>query len=187
MVCPVYIYKARSREVYFPSGTTWYDIYSGQAIEGGQTLTVNAPYNRMPLYAAAGSILPMGEIIQNTTQNQKDLTIYVYEGQDGSFDLYEDEGTNYNYEKGAYSLIPFVYNNEDNTLTVGKRKGEFSNMNKVRNFRIIKVGKTQALGIDRVVFPKTIVYNGEAQTVSLHEPVRIWIKPVVAENEVAVE
>ncbi|MDR1527375.1 MAG: DUF5110 domain-containing protein [Dysgonamonadaceae bacterium] len=167
MVCPVYEYKARSREVYFPAGTTWYNIYSGQAIEGGQKLAVNAPYHRMPLFVAAGSILPIGEMIQNTTQNQRNLTIYVYGGKDGSFNLYEDEGTNYNYEKGVYSLIPFVYNDADKTLTIGERKGEFPSMNKTRYFRIVKVGKKQPTGIDRNVPGKLLLYNGQMQTVSI--------------------
>ncbi|GHV59126.1 alpha-xylosidase [Bacteroidia bacterium] len=161
MVCPVYEYKARSREVYFPAGTTWYNLYSGEAIHGGQKQTVDAPYHRMPLFVAAGSILPVGEIIQNTTQNQQDLTIYVYEGQDGSFNLYEDEGTNYNYEKGVYSLIPFAYDDKNKTLTIGERKGEFPSMNKIRNFRIIKVDKEQPAGIDKNAFGKTIVYDGK--------------------------
>ncbi|MDR2804042.1 MAG: DUF5110 domain-containing protein [Dysgonamonadaceae bacterium] len=167
MVCPVYEYKARSREVYFPAGVTWYDLYSGQAIEGGQKLEVEAPYQQMPLYAAAGSILPVGEIIQNTTQKQVNLTIYVYEGKDGSFNLYEDEGTNYNYEKGVYSVIPFVYNDTDKTLVIGDRKGEFPMMEKIRKFHIVKVGKERPVGIDEYSSGNTVVYTGQSQIVSL--------------------
>ncbi|GHV21129.1 alpha-xylosidase [Clostridia bacterium] len=167
MVCPVYTHKARSREVYFPAGAGWYDIYSGRQIEGGQSLTVEAPYDRMPLFAAAGTILPIGGIIQNTHQNQKDLTIYVYEGKDGSFNLYEDEGTNYNYEKGIYSLIPFSYKEADKTLTIGDRKGEFPRMNKIRNFHIVKVSQEHPAGIDDEVYGITVQYTGQGQTISL--------------------
>lgn len=168
MVCPVYEYRARNREVYFPTGTIWYDFYSGEAIEGGQKLTVAAPYHRMPLFAAAGSILPMGEVIQNTTQKQENLTVYVYEGKDGSFDLYEDEGTNYNYEKGVYSLIPFVYSQADKTLTIGERKGEFPGMDKIRTFRIVRVSREQPAGVDKNASGQTVLYDGQAQTVSLN-------------------
>jgi alpha-D-xyloside xylohydrolase len=153
--------------VYFPAGAGWYDLYSGKQIEGGQSLTVEAPYDRMPLFVAAGTILPMGGIIQHTQQNQKDLIIYIYEGKDGSFNLYEDEGTNYNYEKGIYSLIPFNYNEVDKTLTIGERKGEFPRMNKIRNFRIVKVSKDRPAGIDGEVSGITVEYTGQGQTVSL--------------------
>jgi alpha-D-xyloside xylohydrolase len=167
MVCPVYEYKARSREVYFPEGTDWYDLYSGRRIEGGQRITVEAPYERMPLFAPAGTILPVGETIRNTKLNQKDLTLYIYGGKDGSFSLYEDEGTNYNYEKGIYSLIPFNYNEADTTLTIGERKGKFPRMNKIRNFRIIKVNTDCPAGIDGEASGISILYDGRAQTVSL--------------------
>ncbi|MDR0863380.1 MAG: DUF5110 domain-containing protein [Candidatus Symbiothrix sp.] len=172
MACPVYKYKARSREVYFPAGTGWYNVYSGKYTEGGQKLRVDAPYDQMPLYAAAGSILPLGEIIQNTKENQKNLTLYVYEGKDGFFSLYEDEGTNYNYEKGIYTTIPFTYNEEEKTVTIGERNGTFMGMNKERNFHIVLVNKEKPTGIDREagelneLNEKIIVYNGQAQTVS---------------------
>jgi len=63
MVCPVYQYKAREREVYFPAGAGWYDLYSGKFTEGGKRLQAAAPYDRMPLFAAAGAILPVGQPI----------------------------------------------------------------------------------------------------------------------------
>jgi len=165
MVCPVYKYKAREREAYFPAGAGWYSIYSGQLTAGGQKLTVDAPYNRMPVYAAAGSILPVGDAIQNTTESQKDLTIFVYAGKDGKFTLYEDEGVNYNYEKGAYSTIPFTYNDKDKTLTIGKQAGEFAGMFHERVFRIVYVTPDKPCGIDAPQVNATVKYSGQEQTV----------------------
>jgi alpha-D-xyloside xylohydrolase len=167
MVCPVYKYKAREREVYFPAGADWYLVYSGQLTKGGQKLKVEAPYDRMPLYVAAGSILPMGDVIQSTTENQKDLTIFVYAGKDGKFTLYEDEGVNYNYEKGAYSTIPFTYNDKEKTLTVGKQIGEFSGMNRERTFRIVYVTPEKPCGIDAPQVNATIRYTREEQKLLL--------------------
>jgi len=167
MVCPVYQYKAREREVYFPEGAGWYSVYSGQFTGGGIKVKVKAPYDRMPVYAAAGSILPMGDVIQNTKENQIDLTIFVYAGKDGKFTLYEDEGVNYNYEKGAYSTIPFTYNDKDKTLTIGKRAGEFAGMNRERIFRVVYVTPEKPVGIDAPQINTTISYNREEQTVHL--------------------
>jgi len=58
MVCPVYEYEARNRNVYFPGNEGWYDVYSGSYIAGNQTISVDAPYERMPLlYVPAVSSL----------------------------------------------------------------------------------------------------------------------------------
>ena len=128
MVCPVYEYKARSREVYLPAGG-WYDFRTGAYVEGGRTVTAAAPYEHSPLYVRAGRIIPMGRDIEYTSQEQDGaLTVCVYTGADAEFSLYEDEGVNYDYEKGAFSRIPMRWNETDGTLTVGERAGEFCGM-----------------------------------------------------------
>jgi alpha-D-xyloside xylohydrolase len=141
MVNPVYTYKATSRKVYFPGNTAWYDFETGKYITGGQTLDVTAPYERIPLFIREGSILPVGEIIQSTKESQNDLTLYVYEGKNGEFTLYEDEGTNYNYEKGIFSTIRFNYNENTKTLTVGNRQGQYPGMSQTRKFTIKWISK----------------------------------------------
>jgi alpha-D-xyloside xylohydrolase len=158
MVCPVYTYGARQREVYFPAGSVWYDYYTGARIEGGQRLTVDAPYEHIPLFVRGGSILPVGPEMQFSDEKQPQvIDLYVFPGQDGRFNLYEDEGVNYNYEKGQYALIPFAYNEAEGTLTIGTRQGEFPGMLKERTFRVT-VGKQQ---------PVEVTYTGVAQTVKL--------------------
>lgn len=166
MICPVYEYKARSREVYFPAGSGWYSLYDGKYTEGGQQITVQAPYTRMPVYVAAGSIIPTGELIQNTKQPQKDLTLFVYAGKNGNFSLYEDEGTNYNYEKGKYSLISISYNDKTKTLTVGERKGDFNGMLKNRTIKIVYITKQKAGGMERSP-DKKINYSGKRIVLTL--------------------
>ena len=168
LVNPIYEYGARNREVYFPEGSTWYDLYTGDGRQGGQTLQVEAPYDRIPLYVRSGSIVPVGPEIQYTDEKPADvLTIYVYEGQDGSFTLYEDEGNNYNYEDGKYSNIPFSYNNADKTLTVGEREGGFENMLQQRRFVIVTVNKEHPKAFTYDAQGKTIAYDGTAQTIDL--------------------
>jgi alpha-D-xyloside xylohydrolase len=168
MVCPVYQYKARSREVYFPESAGWYNLYDGKFIAGGQKVTVDAPYDRMPIYVAAGSILPMGKVVQNTKQAQTDLTIYVYAGKNGSFSLYEDENLNYNYEKGNYSTIEFNYNDKTKTLTIGNRKGSFNGMIKERHFKIVMISPKNQAGIDDSRSNSTTVrYNARKIVIKL--------------------
>jgi len=169
MICPVYQYKARTRDVYFPKEAGWYNLYNGKYTTGGQKQTVDATYDRMPIYVAAGSILPMGKVIQNTTQAQTDLTLYVYAGKNGTFSLYEDENTNYNYEKDASATIKFTYDDKNKTLTVAERKGSFKGMAKERNIRIILVTENNAIGIDSPMKnEKTIHYTGSQISVNFN-------------------
>ena len=161
MICPVYKYKARTREVYFPENAGWYSLYDGKFNKGGNTQTVSSPYDRMPIYVPAGSILPVGQLIQNTTIPQTDLTIFVYAGKNGTFTLYEDENVNYNYEKGSFSRIQFSYNNDDKSLSISERKGNFKGMVKERNFHFILVEPQKPAGIDDTLQDlKSIHYTG---------------------------
>ena len=142
LVAPVYEYKARIREVTFPSACGWYDIYTGKYIKGGQRIDVAAPFEHIPLFVKEGSIIPVGPAIQYTDEKPADpVTLYVYTGRDCAFTLYEDEGINYNYEKGACSTIRFSYDNVAGNLIIGERKGEFGGMLKLRTFRIVWVSE----------------------------------------------
>ena len=134
MPCPVYEYEARSRQVYFPEGG-WYDFYTGEYILGGRRLTVDAPYERMPLYVREGSIVPIGPAIEWTGDNsQSHITFRVYAGKDADFTLYEDDGTTYAYEKGQYSTIEVHWHDASHTFTIDARKGSFPGMSPRRTF-----------------------------------------------------
>ncbi len=168
LVAPVYTYGAKNREVYFPEGATWYDFYTGAAVNGGQLLNVAAPYERIPLYARSGSIIPFGPAMQWSAEKPADLIdLYVYEGENGEFTLYEDEGLNYNYEKGQYAMIPFKWDNAASTLTIGDREGEFPGMLSSRRFNIVKVSPDNRVGYSRSNKGIEVTYDGKAQTVKL--------------------
>lgn len=168
MACPVYEYGARKRNVYFPATTGWYDFYSGKHLAGGQLLSVEAPYERMPLYVREGAIVPFGPDMQYTTEKQPvNIKIYVYAGKNGSFTLYEDEGVNYNYEKGKYSMIPFIYNDATRSLIIGTREGSFDGMLNKRTFEVVFVNKTNAVGIEKEIKGKTVSYEGSEIMIKL--------------------
>ncbi|MCX6255005.1 MAG: DUF5110 domain-containing protein [Bacteroidia bacterium] len=167
MVAPVYKYKARDREVYFPALCGWYDFYTGKFINGGQKQNVDAPYEKLPLYVREGTILPIGPEIQYTDEKPVDpVTLFVFTGKDCTFTLYEDEGTNYNYEKGACSTIKFSSNNESRTLTIGERKGEYNGMLKTRTFNAVWISREKPVPFDPGATPDTtITYDGNTVTV----------------------
>lgn len=167
LINPVTEYKARKREVYLPEGTGWYDFYNGKYFEGGQRINADAPYQRIPVYVREGAIIPFGPDLQYTSEKPADvITLYVYTGKDGDFTLYEDEGTNYNYEKGRYSTISIVYNQKEQSLTIGKRKGTFEGMLRRRTFKVIWVDKINGIGVDTdsKVF-RTVNYSGNVVTI----------------------
>ena len=100
-------------------------------------------------------------------QPASEITLYVYTGKDGAFTLYEDEGVNYNYEKGQYATIPFAYNDAEGTLVIGDRTGDFPGMLKERTFNVVKVSKDQPQPFDLKAKGTTVKYDGKAQTVKL--------------------
>ncbi|MDA3879527.1 MAG: DUF5110 domain-containing protein [Prolixibacteraceae bacterium] len=162
MACPVGEFKQRNREVYLPASNGWYDFYTGKYFEGGNRIIANAPIGRMPLYVKAGSIVPFGPQIQYTTQaTDGTLKVMVYTGANGSFELYEDEATNYDYENGEFATIPFAYNQEKGVLTIGQRNGKFDGMIKERNIEVYFVEKDKAAAFNLEAQPTQVVnYNG---------------------------
>ncbi len=169
MVCPVYTYKAREREVYLPENTNWYNAYTGAYLQGGQVINAKSPYEKMPLFVKAGSILPIGPAIQYTHEKlNAPLKIRVYAGEDGAFTLYEDEGINYNYEQGKYSTISFHWSEEKGILTIGERKGAFEGMPETREFEVILVnGETPSTFDFDQQKGKKVQYSGGELKVNL--------------------
>jgi alpha-D-xyloside xylohydrolase len=96
------------------------------------------------------------------------IHLYVYAGQNGSFQLYEDEGTNYNYEKGQYATIDITYDDATRTISFGARKGQFAGMLKNRRFNVVLVTKDspRALDLDSPE-GKIVSYTGKATKISL--------------------
>ena len=154
--------------MYLPNTTNWYDFWTGQLIEGGQSISADAPLDQVPLFVKAGSIVPMDKINQHTGEATADsLEIRIYKGADGSFNLYEDEGDNYNYEKGEFSVIPFDYNQQDQTLTIGDREGRYPGYIETRVFKIVVVNEDCGTGIPREQKGKIVPYNGSKTEVRL--------------------
>ncbi len=154
--------------VYLPQGNRWYDFWSNALYEGGQDIQRLCPIDIMPVFIKAGTILPFGPEVQYSAEKPWDaLEIRVYPGADGTFTLYEDEGDNYNYEKGQFSEIRFAWNEANHTLSIAPRKGSFKGMLQNRQFHIVLVGADSGAG-DKPMKPcKTVVYDGQAVEIQL--------------------
>ena len=148
--------ETKTASKYLPKGVLWYDFWTNKTYKGGQTVTLQTSLDRVPMFVRAGSILPLGPEMQYVGEKAWDhLEIRIYPGADGSFTLYEDEGDNYNYEKGVYATIPFTWNDKTSSLTVGSRQGSYPGMLASRQFTFILPDGTS----------KNVSYNGESLTI----------------------
>ena len=135
---------------YLPKDAKWYDFWTNKQYNGGQRVTIETTFDRVPMFVRAGSILPLGPEMQYVGEKSWDnLELRIYPGADGSFLLYEDEGDNYNYEKGAYSTIAFQWNDRTRTLTIADRQGSYPGMLQSRQFTLVLPdGKQQTVRYD---------------------------------------
>ena len=169
MAAPVLEQGAVARKIYLPDSPAWYDFWTGDKTQGGRETEAAAPLDRMPLFVRAGSILPLGPEIEYADEDPNGpIELRIYAGADGSFDLYEDSGDSYDYEKGQHAVIPLRWNDQTGTLTIGARQGSFPGMAATRQFRIVLV--TQNRGAGEGVSPtvdRQVTWNGAAQEVRL--------------------
>ncbi len=161
--------RPQTRSVYLPAETAWIDFWTGATYTGGQSITADAPIDKIPLLIKAGSVVPLGPFVQYATEKPADpLELRIYPGADGSFTLYEDENDNYNYEKGIYATITFQWNDAKKQLTIGPRNGSFPGMLTERQFQVVLVRPGHGTGIESTPQPdKVIKYTGEQQTIRL--------------------
>ncbi len=155
-------------DVYLPRGNKWYDFWDNSLYEGGQNIQRPCPIDVMPVFVKAGTILPFGPEVQYSSEKPwDDLEIRVYPGANGEFSFYEDEGDNYNYEKGKFSIIQFSWDETTHTLTIAPRKGDFNGMLVKRKFRVVLVGAGSGVGNLPMKPTKTVEYNGKGMKVIL--------------------
>ena len=171
LVAPIIQDHTNQRDVYLPADHKWVDFWTGETHEGGQTVTKKGNADIMPLYVKAGSIMPWGPDVQYSTEKAWDnLEVRVYPGADGKFVLYEDENDGYAYENGKYTEIPFTWDDQAQTLTIGKRTGEFDGMLTERTFKICKVTKYHGTGdLHATEYSAEVKYSGEEVTVVLND------------------
>ena len=160
--------EVKTTKVYLPSGVKWFDFWTGELKDGGQTIDREAPIDIIPLYVKAGSIIPFGPQVQYANEKIGPLTIRVYPGADASFIFYDDERDNYNYENGAYATIEMKWNDATQTLTLESQEGQYKGMPESREISIIKVKEHHGTGIPfGQQADKVIKYTGNKVEVKL--------------------
>jgi alpha-glucosidase/alpha-D-xyloside xylohydrolase len=117
LVAPVSEQGATSRDVYLPAGADWYNYWTKERYHGGQSITVNAPIDTLPLFVRAGSILPLGPPAANAELKQVIAKIQVWPGADADFALYQDDGETYGYEKTGGEVTKLHWEDQAQRLT----------------------------------------------------------------------
>lgn len=167
LVNPVLKQDVTQRSLYLPDAPRWYDFWTGTSVKGGQDIQAAAPLDLMPLYVRAGSILPMGPEIEYADQKPAGpIELRIYPGADGKFEIFSDEGDNYDYERGMHSIIPITWLDTDKTLTIGDRVGAYPGMPNEIKFHIVWVGPNHGVGEPENGKPDAIAtYMGSRITV----------------------
>lgn len=128
----------KSRNVYLPEGTKWTDFWTRKEHDGGQWIKAEAPIDKLPLFVRAGSIIPMGPVVQHTGEGRgDDIEINIYPGHGAQFTLYEDEGDSYRYEQDKCSRIELRWDDKRKKLIIGQRQGYYQGMPLVRTFNVV--------------------------------------------------
>ncbi len=170
LVSPVLQADATRRTLYLPDSPAWYDFWTGTSQQGGREIDAESPLDRIPLYVPAGSILPLGPEIEYADEKPAGpIELRIYGGADGKFDLYQDAGDSYEYENGAYSIIPLQWSQSTRTLTLGDRQGRYPEMPVSMQIKIVWVSGRHGAGLAPEANPdKTVEYTGKA--ISIQAP-----------------
>lgn len=179
MVCPVTspMYYApgdsllnnvsRSRGVYLPAGSSWFDLWTSKRYHGGQQIVSAAPIDHIPVFVKAGSIVPLGPVMQYADEMPgAPLEIRIYPGANGKFTVYEDDGNSYRYTKGSFCTYELLWNDKTSTLTIGARTGSYAGMQKERVLNIVLVKDNTASDLDEAK-GRIIAYTGAKKTIKL--------------------
>jgi alpha-glucosidase/alpha-D-xyloside xylohydrolase len=123
LVAPVVEKDATSRRLYLPQGT-WFDFWTEQRVAGGKEIERAVDLATTPLYVRGGAVIPMGPVKQYTDQpTDGPLSITVYPGADGSFDLFEDDGHSFEYRRGDWMGLSFKWNDASRRLSLSLTPG----------------------------------------------------------------
>ena len=163
LINPVTEPHATTRKVALPEHDGWVDFWTGRVYRGGQTITTDAPLDKVPIFVKQGSIVPLGPVVQSTSESKEPLEIRVYRGKDATFEWYEDAGDGYAYERGLRATVQLRWDEHRNTLSVGERSGTYPEMLRKRTLRIVLVTPGRGVGDEAAAtVDRSVVYEGRA-------------------------
>ncbi|MCX4368154.1 MAG: DUF5110 domain-containing protein [Duncaniella sp.] len=124
-------------KVWLPEGK-WYEMYTGAVLDGNKVYDRRFAIDEYGVYVKAGSILPMYDSsVRHLDRNDESITLAVYPGREGHFNIYEDAGNDGRYDK-EYALTPVTMTYKDgcHEIHIGERNGEYLDMPEKRRYKI---------------------------------------------------
>jgi len=168
LINPVTEPHATTRSIVLPGGEKWVDFWTGRSYQGGQTITADAPIDKLPIMVKEGSILPLGPVVQFASQQEDSMEIRVYGGKDATFEWYEDSGDGYDYEHGSRAIVHMRWNDKRHLLSLGERSGTFPGLLAKRTLKIVLVGPAHGVGDQTASeIDRSVIYDGHAMQVDL--------------------
>ena len=156
LVAPVVEKGATARPLYLPRGD-WFDFWTEEKVAGGREISRPVDLATIPLYARAGSIIPLGPIKQYTSERvDGPLTLVIYPGADTTFSLYEDDGSTFDHRRGEWMKIQMAWNERNRQLILQLAKGSRMLPPLRRNIEVRVVGEKA---------PRQIVFEGRPVTI----------------------
>ena len=139
--------------VWLPEGNDWFEWNTGTLLKGGQTMNRSFSLLEYPVYVKAGSIIPLYDKVKNLNMNNEEITVAVFPGEKGSFNMYEDNGNSKNYAtEYATTALSSESKNQDLVVKIGIRKGHYSDMPANRQFKVKVYGSA---------VPESVTVNGQ--------------------------
>jgi alpha-D-xyloside xylohydrolase len=146
LVAPVTQPGATTREVYLPQAPAWYDFWTGARVPASGTIQAAAPLERIPVFVRAGSIVPLGPVVENADAQPDSLELRVYPGADGDFEWYSDAGDTYDYQNGLYRTVRIHWDDSARTLTLSDSNQHFPGMPHRVHIRLVVVKDAHGAG-----------------------------------------
>lgn len=134
--------KVVNQSVWFPKGSDWYSLFTGNKYEGGKSATVSCPLEEAPVFVKGGWPLPMQPYTERMASAPlTTLVVRCYPGNEGSnntYSLYEDDGLTMEYVEGKYATTDMTYKKEEETVTVSIQpvQGSYNGQPQKRAYRI---------------------------------------------------
>lgn len=155
LVAPVLEPAMSKISVYLPETEGgWYDFRDNSYASNNGWYETGVSIENIPAFVRAGSIIPLSpELTTTSLLSGTELEIRIFNGADGEFSLYEDDGNNYDYESGLFSEIKMKWNNKKRAFTIFDKRGKFGERREGRKIKVILVSKN---GISE----REILYDG---------------------------
>ena len=158
-------------QTHLPADTDWFDFWTHQRHSGGQAVTTHSPLDTFPLYVRAGSIVPMGPVMQYATEKPAaPYEIRVYPGANARFTVYEDDNETSAYEQGAHATYELSWDDAARTLRVGARRGSFPGMVPTQELRVVLASPGRNARVEEGASSvRKLTYTGRPVAVSFRD------------------